>query len=275
MSKNNKISAEDLSLLKKAYLGTCAALRTTSSMTGTARANVLTTEPFIRKYYKNENEANEELYRQGTEFFNTNQCTNGLIAGIVCALEKERGLKGVDKIDSGIITGVKASLMGPLAGVGDSFFFNCYRVIIAGVCIALSEGGNILGPVLFVILYGLGTMWFRWLFMKIGFISGSSIIDKAFESGIVPLLMEAAGVLGAIMVGTLIANNMSINIALKPTINGALIDIQALLDTVLPGLLCLLVYAGCFRWLQKGMTPIKMTFAIMGICVVLAFFGIL
>lgn len=271
----SKIEKEDLGLLKKAFIGTCAVLRTTSSMTGGARANVLTTEPFIRKYYKDKKEVDKALYRQGTEYYNTNQCTNGLIAGIICALEKERGIKGPENVDSGIITGVKASLMGPLAGVGDSFFFNCYRVIVAGICIALATNGNILGPVLFVILYGLGTLWFRWLFMKVGFISGSSIIDQAYESGIVPLLMEAAGVLGAIMIGTLIANNMSITIALQPSINGAVIDIQSLLDTIMPGLLTLLTWWGCFKWIQKGMTPIKLTFIIMGACIVLSFFGIL
>ena len=87
--------------------------------------------------------------------------------------------------------------------------------------------------------------------------------------------MEAAGVLGAIMIGTLIANNMSITIALQPSINGAVIDIQSLLDTIMPGLLTLLTWWGCFKWIQKGMTPIKLTFIIMGACIVLSFFGIL
>ncbi|MBQ3375141.1 MAG: PTS system mannose/fructose/sorbose family transporter subunit IID [Erysipelotrichaceae bacterium] len=269
------ISQEELTLLKKAYLGTCAVLRTTSSMAGEARAYVLTTAPFIERYYEDKEEAKKELYRQGTEYFNTHQATNGLIAGIVCALEKERGEKGPENFDSGIITGIKASLMGPLAGIGDSFFFNCYRVIIAGICIALSEGGNIFGPLLFVVLYGIGTMWFRWLFMKLGYERGSEFITQAFDSGIVPLLMKAAGILGAIMVGVLIATNMKVNIAFAPTINGAAINIQNMLDTILPGLMTLVVWWLVVKLLQKGASPIKITFGIMGVCIVLSLFGIL
>ncbi len=272
---NKAISAEEKQLLRKAYLGTCAVLRTVSSMTGQARAYVLTTEPFIRRYYQDKEEADKELYRQGTEYFNTNQCTNGLIAGIVCALEKERGEKGPENFDPAIITGIKASLMGPLAGVGDSFFFNCYRVIIAGVCIALSEGGSIVGPILFAILYGLGTMYIRWLFMEAGYVGGSSLIDKAFDSGIVPMLMNAAGILGAIMVGVLIANNMKVELAFAPTINGAVINFQQMFDTVLPGILSLCLWWVVVKLLKKGTSPMTLTFGIMGVCIVLSFFGIL
>lgn len=271
----SKISKEDNLLLKKAFLGTCAVLRTTSSMTGEGRAYVLTTEPFIKRYYQDEEEAKKELYRQGTEFFNTNQCTNGLIAGIVCALEKERGLKGPENIDSGIITGIKSSLMGPLAGIGDSFFFNCYRVIVAGICISLADGGNILGPIMFVLLYGIGTMYFRWLMMKLGFQSGSQLIDKAFESGIIPMLMNCAGIIGAIMVGVLIANNMTVSLTFAPNIGGATVELQTIFDAILPGMLSLIVWWAVVKWLRKGTSAMVVIFAIMGICLVLSLLGIL
>ncbi len=41
-----------------------------------------------------------------------------------------------------MITNIKTSLMGPLAAIGDSLFFNCIRVISGGIGIALASQGN-------------------------------------------------------------------------------------------------------------------------------------
>ena len=67
-----------------------------------------------------------------------------------------------------------------------------------------------------------------------GYRTGTSLIDQASESGIISMLMEVAGILGAMMVGVLIASNIKINIALAPVVNGAEINIQGILDNVMP-----------------------------------------
>ena len=165
--------------------------------------------------------------------------------------------------------------MGPTAGIGDSFFFNCYRVIIAGLCIGLSANGSLLGVILFVLLYGCLLLVYKYIFLTAGYRYGTSLITEAFERGIVPLITEAAGILGAIMVGALIAQNVSIKIALQPVIGGATIDFQGMLDSIMPGLLSLLLWGWSFSRVQKGWSPTKLIFMIMGGCVILAFFGIL
>ena len=96
----------------------------------------------------------------------------------------------------------------------------------------------------------------------------------AFEKGIVPLIMEACGILGAVMIGTLIASNVKINIALAPEINGATFALQDIFDGIMPGMLSLILWWVCFKSLQKGMSPIKLIFIIMAACVVLAFLGV-
>ena len=112
------LSAEEKKLLKKAYIGSLSCMRTTSSITGQARGMVLAVDPFIERYYATQDEKNEAILRHASEYMNTHQAMFGLIAGIVCAMEKERGEKG--NLDTVVITGIKASLMGPLAGIGDS-----------------------------------------------------------------------------------------------------------------------------------------------------------
>lgn len=270
---NTQISAEEKKLLNKCYRGSLACMRTTSSVSGLGRAMVLATAPIINKYYKTQEEKDEAITRHASEYHNTHQVMFGLIAGITCAMEKERAEKG--NIDAGAISGIKASLMGPLAGIGDSFFFNCYRVIIAGICIGIASTGNILGPLLFVLLYGCGLLAIKYFLFMQGYKNGIALVDKAYETGIIPILMEACGALGAIMVGTLISTNVKVSIALTPVINGATISIQDMLDNIMPGLLSVILWWVCYKGLQKGLTPIKLIFIIMGACIVLAFFGIL
>ena len=48
-------------------------------------------------------------------------------------------------VDDDTIENIKVALMGPTAGIGDAFFFNCVRVIAAGIGIGLCAEGNLLG----------------------------------------------------------------------------------------------------------------------------------
>jgi len=267
------LSAEEKKLLRKGYIGSLSCMRTTSSITGMARGMVLATDPFIERYYQTQDEKNEAILRHASEFLNTHQAMMGLIAGIVCAMEKERGEKG--NLDTGVITGIKASLMGPLAGIGDSFFFNCYRVIIAGIAIGLSANGSPLGPLFFLVFYGFGLLAIKYVLFVEGYKNGVTLVEKASDEGIIPMIMEACGALGAIMVGALISTNVKITLAIAPVINGATVSLQEIFDMVMPGILSLMLWWFCLKVLKKGFSPIKLIFSIMGGCLLLAFLGIL
>ncbi len=60
-----------------------------------------------------------------------------------------------DDFDEESINAVKLGLMGPLAGVFDSIFWGTLKVIAAGVGISLALNGNILGPVLFLLIFNI------------------------------------------------------------------------------------------------------------------------
>lgn len=75
-----------------------------------------------------------------------------MIAGITYALEKQKKTSG--GVDDDVIENIKVALMGPTAGIGDAFFFNCLRVIAAGIAIGLCAQANFLGVILFVLIYG-------------------------------------------------------------------------------------------------------------------------
>ena len=43
---------------------------------------------------------------------------------------------------------IKTSLMGPFAGIGDSFFQGTIRIITFGIGLSFAQQGSILGPIL-------------------------------------------------------------------------------------------------------------------------------
>lgn len=165
-NKQNTISPEEKKILNKCYWGSLSCMRTTSNVVGQGRAMVLSTAPVIEKYYQDDEAKKEALTRHASEYINTNQTMYGLLAGIACAMEKERAEKG--NVEPGTITSVIASLMGPLAGIGDSFFFNCVRVIVAGIAIGIAADGNLLGPLLFVALFGFGLLALKYVLFMTG-----------------------------------------------------------------------------------------------------------
>lgn len=62
-------------------------------------------------------------------------------------MEKENSEK--TDFDAGSINSIKLSLMGPLAGIGDSLFWGVWRVVAAGLAIGLANAGNVLAPLIF------------------------------------------------------------------------------------------------------------------------------
>lgn len=49
--------------------------------------------------------------------------------------------------------------MGPLAPIGDTFFWGCFRIVAASVGATLALKGNLLGPVLFVLMFNIPISW--------------------------------------------------------------------------------------------------------------------
>ena len=102
--------------------------------------------------------------------------------------------------------------MGPTAGIGDAFFFNCLRVIAAGIGIGLCEQGNILGTFLFILIYGVSQLVGRWYLLRIGYSFGTSFIDSIFESGLMEPLTKSAGIVGLTMVGAMVATTVKVKL---------------------------------------------------------------
>ncbi len=265
---------EENKMLNKAWFLSWSTNMASSRVSQQSKCFAMTMTPALDLFYGDDEESKKNVFaRHALEFFNTHNVMLSLVAGIAIALEKKNAEDKENDIGDTIST-LKASLMGPTAGIGDSLFFNVFRVIIAGIAIGMASEGSILGVLFFMIFYGGGLYLFKWFAIRAGYFYGEELISKAYSTGIIPLITEAAGILGAIMVGALVAANVNLKIALQPNINNAVVDLQGILDSIMPGLLGLLVFFWCFSRVQKGWSILKVTWFLLFGGIILAFLGI-
>ena len=153
--------------------------------------------PALNRYYKDQPEKKKEALYRHVQFCNVSNAIYPFLAGLVASMEKENS--EVDDFDTSSIVAIKAALMGPLAGIGDSLLFSVVRVIAAGIGISFALQGSILGPILFFLIYTAVRWHCASSLGYVGFISGSSFITNMYQNGTLKILTKCAGILGLIM----------------------------------------------------------------------------
>lgn len=207
--------------------------------------------PALNCYYKDQPEKKKEALYRHVQFCNVSNAIYPFLAGLVASMEKENS--EVDDFDTSSIVAIKAALMGPLAGIGDSLLFSVVRVIAAGIGISFALQGSILGPILFFLIYNGCTMALRFSLGYVGFISGSSFITNMYQNGTLKILTKCAGILGLIMVGAMTASTVKFTTAISiPIPGGEAVALQSSLDTLFLGLVPLLLTFGCKKLLDKN-----------------------
>ncbi|MDO5417509.1 MAG: PTS system mannose/fructose/sorbose family transporter subunit IID [Lachnospiraceae bacterium] len=243
--------------------------------------------PAIRKLYPNKEEQKAALKRH-LEFFNTQPFVASPVLGVTLALEEERA-NGAP-VDDVAIQGVKIGMMGPLAGVGDPVFWFTVRPILGALGASLAMTGNILGPILFFVLFNVIRWAFMWYTQEFGYRAGSKITED-LSGGLLQKITKGASILGMFVLGALIQRWVSINF--KPVVSTVKLDdkafihwselpaggegiqqafmqytsgmsltpekvttLQSNFDSLLPGLMPLLLTLLCMWLLKKNVSPI-------------------
>jgi PTS system mannose-specific IID component len=173
--------------------------------------------------------------------------------GLTLSMEKENAAN--PDFDESSINAVKVGLMGPLAGLGDSFFWGTLRVIAAGIGIGIATSGNILGPILFLLVYNIPNLLVRYYGAAIGYSFGSKYITAAAESGLLQTVTKSASIMGLMMVGAMSASMVSFTIKYPIAIGGVKIVLQDILDKLLIGFVPLVIVLVCFILLRKKVNP--------------------
>ena len=262
--------------------------------------------PALKKLYTKKEDQAAALERH-LEFFNTHPYVAAPIMGVTLALEEERA-NGTE-IDDAAIQGVKIGMMGPLAGIGDPVFWFTVRPILGALGASLAASGNIIGPLLFFFGWNAIRMAFLWYTQEFGYRAGSEI-TKDMSGGILQDITKGASILGMFIIGVLVKQwvNIGFKIALPSTtltdpkayveipdgsVTGEkLVEIlnrapginlgpvkhntlQGQLDSLIPGLLGLLLTFLCMWLLKKKVSPIIIIVALFIVGIVAHYFKIM
>ena len=273
MAKNN-LTAQEQATLKKMFLLSHLVFISFSMVKMEANGFMMTMEPALEELYADNPEEKKEAVARHMSFFNTHAGPFSFVAGLAYAMERQHS---EGKVDGTTIENIKAALMGPTAGMFDSLFFNCIRVIAAGISIGLCRQGNFLGTIIFILLYGVTQSVVKWLLINTGYTLGTSFIDQVFNSGLIQVLTKCASVLGLMMVGAMTAQMVSVplNLVINTTgAEGGEVVIADILNSVFPGLLGVVALFLMVWLIKKGWTPTKLIGLIFAFALIGAAIGI-
>lgn len=233
-------------------------------MQGTGFAHSMT--PIIRKLYKTPADIRAALTRH-LVFFNTQPDIGGVVHGVVIAMEEERAM-GAD-ISDNAINAVKTGLMGPMAGIGDTIQQGMVIPLSLAIGMDLALRGSFIGPVLFALLVAAFVWGVGWTVWYSGYRQGKVVVTNILQSGILQRVITGAGVLGNFVLGVLAVKFIKLTTPIKFAIGSTTFELQAVLDSLLPNLLPLLLVLVIWWLLEKKIAATT----IMVVVIAVAVFG--
>lgn len=226
--------------------------------------------PLIEELYDDEDKKAEAMNTY-TAFFNTEPQLGSVVVGITAGLEEARA-NGEDGVDEETINGLRAGLMGPVAGIGDSLIVGTVIPILLGIALGMSTGGSPIGAIFYIIAWNL----FAYFGMKFLYFKGYQLGGKAVEFLVGPqgeAIRDSVSVLGGIVIGAVAATWVSVTTSFKlyNDAGEAYLVLQDKLNEVLPGSLTAAFVMLCWYLMaKKKMSPVK----VMLLLVVIAFVGV-
>jgi len=234
--------------------------------------------PVIDDLYETKEDKAAALKRHIT-LFNTEAQVGSICNGIVCGLE-EANANGQCTPD--IIESVKVALIGPTSAIGDSLWVATIIPILLTICLSISQSNasiSWLGPVLYMIVYPVGTCCLSWWLFRLGYKSGLEGMQDMMASGKLDHLTDAMTLLGLIVVGALTASFVTCSLPIQivkdvydattnqVTPGVVLFNADTMLNNIFPKLLPLALTLWVYNlYAKKKWSPLKL----MGLILVLA-----
>ena len=218
--------------------------------------------PGLQKIHTNKEDLKASM-AHNLDFLNTHPFLVTFVMGIVLSLEQNKAVTAT-------IRSVRISAAGPLGGIGDALFWLTLVPITAGLTANMAMEGQIIGAVLFLIIFNAVQFAVRFGLMYWSYGLGTKAVTLLTSSA--KEFTRAASILGIFVVGGLIANYGGTS--LRIVVGDPAINIQGLLDGVLPKLIPLLITLGIYVLIKKGWTPVKCIILILVVGILGCAFGI-
>lgn len=226
--------------------------------------------PIVEELYETKEEQKDamETYRA---FFNTEPQLGTVVVGITAGLEEAKA-NGED-IDGEMINGIRAGLMGPVAGIGDSLVVGTLIPILLGIGLGLSNGGSPLGAIFYIVTWNLLiTFGMRFLYYK-GYELGGKAVEMIVGEQ-ANAIRESVIMLGTVVIGAVAASwiNVTTSFQMLNAEGGTIINLQNTFNGIYPKLLSAVTVIFCWWLMSKKKIQPTM---VMLILVVIAFVGVL
>lgn len=189
----------------------------------------------LEKIYADDKEKLTRALKRHMVFFNSQANWGGAALGLALAMEEQMADRSEEEKDE-TINGVKTSLMGPLAGLGDSIDFGTLSPIICGLGLTFTSTGNLFG-MLFPIAFCALLTFLSYKFWFLGYEQGANALMGLFEGPLFKTISKAASLLGMLMMGVLTANYVELSTIIEIPTGDATLALQGVLDGIAPGLL--------------------------------------
>ena len=219
--------------------------------------------PIVEDLYDNKDDQTQALQTYSA-FFNTEPQIGSMIVGVTVGLEEARA--NGQPIDDDTINGIRAGLMGPLAGIGDSLIAGTLRVIGTGIAIGFAQQGSPLGAILLLLIFNIPGLLIRWFGLKFGYQYGSTFITDAAKGGLMEKVTFAVSVVGLAAIGGMVASYVSLDLSMITVGSGDFAQpISDYFDMIMPCLPQLIVF-GFMYWIMGK--KFKTTWVLVGTIVV-------
>lgn len=232
--------------------------------------------PVVHDLYPDDKAARNAVIARSMDFYNTEPAFGHIINGIAISME-EQIANGEGAISGNDITTIRTSLMGPLAGIGDTIHNTINIILIAIFTDMTLSGAYLAGPLLYIICrWGLFVLISRVTFFY-GYRKGGEAISEIISSGKFDDLITAANIVGCMVMGALMYQYVTVKTGLEIVTENTSFNFQTgLFDALLPGLLPLGLTMFCW-WLvvKKRMSITKLMLAILLIAIVGGLLGVL
>lgn len=204
--------------------------------------------PIIRKLYPKHDDQVEAIQAY-TAFFNTNPMLGSVIVGITASMEEARA--NGKEIQGDTINDMRAGLMGPIAGIGDSLIDGTLIPILLGIALGMSTDGSPIGAIFYIVVWVL-LAYFGQRFL---YFRGYSLGDKAVgflvgKQG--AAVRYAISIVGSMVVGGVLASwvNVTTSLKLRGANGKVFLNLQDKIDSIYPGLLTVIITLFCW-WLMS------------------------
>lgn len=241
---------------------------------GMSLSTLYTLTPVLKRLYedKPKDQRVAAQKRHVENRFGTHPVLMPFIMGVTVAMEES-----TDEDEKDSVIAVRTSLMGPLAGVGDSLLNFTWMPIAGSIGATFAIQGNPIGPFLMFLMINLLYWPIKYYGLNFGYTKGRELLTGVDGRAIIDRITNAASVVGVMVASSLVVSTVSLELGIIFGEGDNAIVLQEMIDQVMPGLLPVGLTVFCYYFTKKfeGQYITRLILGLIVVAVILSGMGVI